>query len=344
MSLIPSLNRPLARLSLLIDRSATSPASGDASTTYRWGLLCGLLAAVSYTAASWCQRHVAATCDPLWVTWMRASVPAVILLPWVASRTVGRAHRLPTPRLLLELLGASLLVQFGGNLMYQKSLQLVGMTVAVPVAFGLMLVASALLGWAFLREAVGWRTVVSIALVILSLLLLAAGVAEQSAVGDGVSQSSLRQAGAGVAVALIAGACFAVSTLVVRRATTASVPPTTVVFIVTATGLVALGAAGLWQQTAASLLHAPPADLAVMFGGGLFNLIGFVAFSTALRLTTLVSANLVNASQVAMSALVGVCWCQEPLGWLLAVGLALNVLGTLCITRIRKPDARSLGQ
>ncbi len=60
---------------------------------------------------------------------------------------------------------------------------------------------------------------------------------------------------------------------------------------------------------------------------GVCNLVGFVALNKGLQLTTLVRANTLNASQVAMAALAGVLLFQEsPSVWLLA-GVSLTIVG-----------------
>lgn len=335
--------------SSVLDRQIAEPcpgvgpqASAQAAASPRFprsaGLLCCISGALSYTAANFCQRSVVGVCHPLWVTWVRAAVPAVVLAFWLL-REHRRGQRVwPAPRLAAMLLANSLLTQWGGNLMFQQALEMIGMSVTVPIVFGFPLVASAALGWLLLGERVSPRAAAAIVAVILSLVSLSAGACSSSGGSVSWADRGWLVAATGIGVALAAGGSFAVSTVVMRRALAAGMAPCTVVFLVTATGLVTLGSWGFWRLGGGDLLAAGPGNLALMFFGGVCNLIGFVAFTTGLSLTNVVSANTLNASQVAASAVLGVLLFAEPAHPLLVFGAALNIAGMLCIGSPRAAD------
>ena len=71
---------------------------------------------------------------------------------------------------------------------------------------------------------------------------------------------------------------------------------------------------------------------------GTLNLIAFLGITKGLQLTTVVHANVLNASQVAMAAMAGHFIFSEPLtGWLIG-GVLLTIVGVVMIDRPEAHD------
>jgi drug/metabolite transporter, DME family len=70
-----------------------------------------------------------------------------------------------------------------------------------------------------------------------------------------------------------------------------------------------------------------------MYASGAFNLIGFLAITKGLQLTTVVHANVLNASQVALASLAGILWFEEPITAWLAGGVGLTIAGIALVDR-----------
>ena len=70
-----------------------------------------------------------------------------------------------------------------------------------------------------------------------------------------------------------------------------------------------------------------------MAAAGVFNLIGFLALIHGLQRTTVVHANVVNASQVAMAALAGMALFHEPPNPWVLLGVGLTIVGIVWIDR-----------
>jgi drug/metabolite transporter (DMT)-like permease len=66
---------------------------------------------------------------------------------------------------------------------------------------------------------------------------------------------------------------------------------------------------------------------------GLLNTAAFLCLSKGLQRTTIVHANVVNASQIAMATVAGMLLFAEPLGSMLIAGVALTILGVVLIER-----------
>ena len=70
-----------------------------------------------------------------------------------------------------------------------------------------------------------------------------------------------------------------------------------------------------------------------MLASGVFNLLGFLLITKGLQLTTLVHANVLNASQVALAAVAGILFFHEPNNAWLVTGIVLTIVGIFHIGR-----------
>jgi drug/metabolite transporter (DMT)-like permease len=223
-----------------------------------------------------------------------------------------------------------------------------------------MLTASALLGLGFLGERVSRRSILAIGLLLAALVLLGAATCATGPAGV-AGGGAERLAGAelaggslkldpshslsgpmllalGIAAPCLAGAIYAVLTTTIRHAVTSAVPIGTIVFITTLMGVLSLGPLSAYRLGARQLLATPPEQIAWMAAAGTLNLIAFLAITKGLHLTTVVHANVLNASQVAIAAVAGTLLFAEPLTpWLLA-GVALTILGVVLIDPPEQSD------
>ncbi|MFH1920022.1 MAG: EamA family transporter, partial [Planctomycetota bacterium] len=133
--------------------------------------------------------------------------------------------------------------------------------------------------------------------------------------------------------ACLGGLMFAMLSTVIRGAAGARVPVTTIVLIVTGMGVLSLGSLSVWRLGTESLLHTGPEKLAWMVAAGTFNLVAFLAITKGLQLTTVVHANVLNASQVAMGALAGTILFKESLNSWVVLAICLTIAGVLLIGR-----------
>jgi uncharacterized membrane protein len=124
-----------------------------------------LLAALGYTAANICLRAVS-HCDPVWVSAVK-SVPTVVL---AAPLLLLRARRgqgvWPHRRALVSLILAALAGQLIGNVVFQWSLGIVGLALAVPVCLVAQIAGSAVLGRIFLQESITPRMAIGVVMLV----------------------------------------------------------------------------------------------------------------------------------------------------------------------------------
>ncbi|NQT16973.1 MAG: DMT family transporter [Planctomycetes bacterium] len=300
------------------------------------GTTCCVLSALSYTAANICLRKLAVLeADEMWVTCMKEVVTVAVIGPWILLRACRGHPVLPPPRLLVALILTGLAVQLAGNLSVQWALGVVGLAITLSAIFGVMLAAAALFGFVFLGERVAPRALAAIALLILAVVLLELG----AGIANGTTADSQGQAAGslwialGVAAACLAGLMFATLSTVIRKTVSARVPITTIVFVITGMGVLSLGSLSLWRLGPKTLLHTDPQQMAWMLAAGTFNLVAFLAITKGLQLTTVVHANVLNASQVAMGAVAGIILFHESLNQWMILGVCLTVVGAILIGR-----------
>ena len=147
------------------------------------GSVCGLLSAVGYTAANVCLR-TATDSDPVWVSAVK-SVPTVAIFgPYLALRAFKALPIGPSPQAFWFLVATGLLGQLGGNVAFQWSLGVIGLALAVPLCLGMMIVFGAWLGWSFLGERVTWRTIASMIVLFVAVMVVCLGATH----GTGVAR------------------------------------------------------------------------------------------------------------------------------------------------------------
>ena len=293
----------------------------------------------------------------------------VALGAWLLWQALRGRRISPSMPVLWQLVAVGLLIQVVGNLGSQWSLGIVGLAVTIPAIFGLMLTSAAVLGWLMLGERVSRRSAAAISLLLVSLVLLGIGAeaaGRSISARDEVAYDPLLVALA-IGAACMAGAVYSLLSIATRHAVTSplkkgtgsettcenpakdtarevpvpflqraagqATPPATVAFLITLMGVVSLGPLSLATVGPGQMLATPPEQAAMMVLAGFFNLVGFFALILALQRTTVVHANVLNASQVALAGLGGMLLFSEPPnGWLL-LGIGLTIVGIISIDR-----------
>jgi drug/metabolite transporter (DMT)-like permease len=301
------------------------------------------MAAVCYTIGSICMRQVSALgCDPSWAVCVKESITVLVIGPCLIYRAVRGLRVFPPLKILFILILAGLVDQLLGNLGWQWAVGIVGLAVTVPAAFGVMITGSAIFGRFILGERVTPRSMVAIGLLLVSLILLSLGAESAGEVMAKSSHASIADPGPAsatllvaeaVVVAGVAGAAFALLSIAIRHTMNAATQQSTLMFIITGIGVITLGPISIHRQGLEGLMSTTGEQLAWMVAAGFFNLLGFIGFTKGLHLTTVVRANVLSASQVAMAAVAGILLFQEsPNLWLL-LGVALTLSGIFLIDR-----------
>jgi drug/metabolite transporter (DMT)-like permease len=135
----------------------------------------------------------------------------------------------------------------------------------------------------------------------------------------------------GIGAGCLAGAAYALLTIAVRTTASKRLPISTIVFIITGMGVLSLGSLSVCRLGADRLLDTSPAQLAWALAAGAFNLLAFLAITKGLQLTTVVRANVLNTSQIAIGAVAGTLWFGESWNAWLLLGVCLTIVGVVLI-------------
>jgi drug/metabolite transporter (DMT)-like permease len=172
------------------------------------GELAGLASALSWACTTVTLRSVSARIDPLSLNTMRSVVAALffVIVVVVANRFGDFAH--VTSLAFLALCGSLLCGYVVGDTLFFKSMQLVGVSTALPLSMTYPLYVLAI-AWAFLGERVTIVMVIGTFIVIAGAISIASG-AQSMAVGQH------RDRRLGVALAVLSSLCFAASTSILK--------------------------------------------------------------------------------------------------------------------------------
>ncbi len=303
-----------------------------------WGTACGVISALAYTGANILLKLLSQEgVDPVWVSCVKAA-PTAALAWWMIARRARRGlPALPPARLLPGLLAAGLFMQLGGNVSFQWALGEIGLAVCIPLVFGTLIIGGALLGRIWLGESISHRSALAMLLLVAAVTVLSFGTQDaRDAVSPSADNSGLTTVVLATAAACLAGLAYAVCNTVIRRVATGAVSLSATLMVLSTSGVVSLGVLALARIGPGGCLQTTAAQWGVMLAAGLFNAAAFFSLGLALQTVTIVRANTINASQVAMCAVAGLILFGEPATASLGIGIALTMAGLLIVTRARK--------
>ena len=279
------------------------------------------------------RRLAALQCDTTWAIFGREGITTAIVAPWFVYHALRGRPTVPSGRILTQILLVGLLIQVVGNTCVQGAMGIVGLAVTIPAEFGLMIVGGAVLGRLWLDEHVSLRSATAIALLLAALVFLGLGAERAGQSAAEATPADPWTLALAVAAAALGGSVMATMNITIRHSVTRTTSPVALAFLMPLMGAVSMGPISAVRLGVPSLLATPPEQMLLMFGAGAFNLIGFLALIYGLQRTTVVHANVMSASQIAMAAVAGVALFGEaPNAWLL-LGVGLTIAGTLWVDR-----------
>ena len=221
------------------DELSKSPATGFRA----WeGFIFACLAGLGYSTANIFLRMVSDQ-DPAWVSCVKAIPTLVFVIPWLLLR-YQKGHRTPPSRRLVLLMTAvSIVGHLAGNVVFQWSLGIIGLALAVPVTTGSMILASAVLGWWLLKEQFSNRTIVAILILFAAIVLLSFGSDEatESVLEDPDAKArSLKLATLSVLLVCGSGIGYALFGIVIRHCVQNGMSNPMVLFISSTVGFIVL--------------------------------------------------------------------------------------------------------
>lgn len=300
-----------------------------------WGVFFGIASAFAYTTSNVCLRELSTRCDPIWVSLMKAF--PIFLLSGIAviSRAKRGKQTFRSFGWMLPVIAISIFMQLGGNVTFQWSLGQIGLAITIPLTFGVILLSGALLGPLYLEEELHSRSIFAMTVLIGAILILSIA-AHQNPPGPSSNLPDLPPFYLAMAIlaASIAGFAYGSSNALLRHYVKQGYCLSTILCLMSGTGLLCLGTITLTQNGLAILMTTNFTDYLIMLVAGVFNAIAFFTLAKSLQLLPILQANLVGVSQVAMGSLAGVLLFCETLSWLLVTGILLTAVGVVMIKGI----------
>ena len=325
----------MTELESTTDELSKSPATGFRA----WeGFIFACLAGLGYSTANIFLRMVSDQ-DPAWVSCVKAIPTLVFVIPWLLLRYQKGHRATPSRRLVLLMMAVSFVGHLAGNVVFQWSLGIIGLALAVQVTTGSMLLASAVLGWWLLKEQVSNRTIVAILILFAAIVLLSFGSDEatESVLEDpDAAARSLKLATLSVLLVCGSGIGYALFGIVIRHCVQNGMSNPMVLFISSTVGFIVLLIATFISADASVISNTSPEDLTYMLLAGVCNFQAFACLVVALRLLTVTSVNLLNSSQIAIAAIAGVVFFNEPITTPLVLGVMLTIAGVMTIGSARE--------
>ncbi len=308
--------------------SSIDESSAETKRQVRIGVVLGIVSAVGYAATNLALRKVATPGDTDWAIWVTANkaVPAA-LVAWglVLWRLKQGLPALPPRRLVGKLLLASVLMQYGGNFMFQWSLSLGGLVITVPLCFAAIIIAGAWLGRIVLNDPITPRTMASVVILGASILFLSIGAGDAAtAMNADATPLTIVLA---VVTACVSGASYGIIGVIIRRLVTSDLSVSSSLVVFSSFGVVVPGAHAVLACGVDRVLGTTGDQWVMLIAAGCLNAIAFFSVACSLKRINVNFVNVLNAGQNAMCAAAGVLLFAEPYTHSLATGCVLTVIG-----------------
>jgi DME family drug/metabolite transporter len=288
------------------------------------GTICGLLAAIGYTATNTCLKQLAdSNLNAFWISAVKAFPTLLICAPWALFQSRIGLRVMPEVRVFWLLLLCAIVGQIGGNVGFQVGLEYVGLGISVAICLGTIQIFGAILGRIFLTEAITIRAIGAMVLLFGALGSLSMG-AKMS-----VKPHTPWEIAIGIASLCASGFAYAVIGVAIRYGVTGRTTIAYTLSIIGCVGVVCLGSIAWWNIGLSGMAATTVDQWSAMLVAGLLNALSFLALTKAYQATTVTYVAIMNACQTAMAALIGVLLFQEQWSASLVVGLILTAAGVL---------------
>jgi drug/metabolite transporter (DMT)-like permease len=228
----------------------------------------------------------------------------------------------------------SLVSQLAGNVLLQYSMGILGVALTIPLCTGAMVIASALLGRAFLGEPLDRHLMTALAILTVSIFLFQnqseAAVENLSAVRLDVLQgwSTL----GGVLGAIVPGIAFAGLSVTIRAVLSTETSRLMPIVTVSLVGVLVICPVALLRQ-GERIGEVGILKWEMMVLAGLGNALAFLCLASSLKLLPVAWVNAVNVLQVALATGIGIFLFGEPSSYWLWTGLAMMSGGFFLLIR-----------
>ncbi len=265
------------------------------------------------------------------------SVPVLIFASVMALTTPRRNPKATSPftdwRLVAALVGNGLLTFLIGNPLLFAAFRAGGVLVATPLV-ATQVLWGGLLAVILLKEPLSRRMLLGMGVCVLGVFVLTLGKSQGSSLQSGWWLS--------VPFALATASCWALAAVLITYAMRRGVDRFQALAFALFVGLACLNGY-LYLQGKISLYSTTPSSLILkVIIAGVFNMMALISVTTALSLTTVVSASILSSLQAGIAPLIAWVFIGETMNLGLALGIVMILLGAIVVQQARylKPVVR----
>lgn len=246
---------------------------------------------------------------------------------WGARRrTPGVVSPLADAKLAGALVGTGLLLFAVANPLLFAALDAGGVLVTSPVT-GTQVLWSALLAALLLREPVNRAMARGMVVSLVGVFLL--GLGQSGGVALPPRWWLALPCAAGTAF------CWALAGVLMTYAMRRSVDRFQALTVIQLTGIVVLNAYLLLAGDVGLYVATPPLLLLGVLVAGLFSMVALISYTSALSLTSVVSASTLNSLQVGLAPLIAWAFVGEKMNGLMGLGILLILGGVIVVQRAK---------
>lgn len=285
------------------------------------------------------------------IQYLAATLPFLFLLPFTS--TIEALARIP-PLLMAALLGTALISMVGGDTVYVRSLRLIGVSKAFPIAMCSYPLMSSFVAIVFLGEPFTWYFAIGAALVLSGLFSLSprhhaprsndalAGATTAEPHEDSDAQPTERPwrrvvaayfrntQTQGLVCALAAAVCWTTAVLTLKFVLVEVDALTSTAIRVPAAALVLLPLA-LWRDRGLRVVRQGPRSLAIVGAAGIVGVaLGTVLFMAAIQNAGAARATILFATSPLFAMVLSFLFLKEPVTWRTIAGTMVSVAG-ICL-------------
>ncbi len=271
--------------------------------------------------------------------WLGVSLRALPLLPlalafgWnAAKRDPKVVSPLANRKIVAALVASGLLNFVVGGPPFLAALHEGGVLIATPVANTQVLWA-AILASLFLHERFTRRMALGMVVCIAGIFVLALGRS------GGITASA--RWWLAIPYATVAAAAWALSGVLIAYAMRRGVDRFQALAVSALTGIVVINLTMLLRGTIAAYVTTLPALTLSVLAAGLMGVFALICLVSAFALTTVASANTINALQVAIAPLLAWAFLGERLNVVVGLGLLVILVGVIIVQQARATLRRS---
>ena len=304
---------------------------------FRSGFVLGIICALFYSVASIYLRKLTELQSPYALTmFLKESVASLFALPFVLWGMKRGTISLKQWRLWLLMFSIAVVMQVVGNLGTLALFTTAGIAISLSCIWSGGLLAGQLFDLVCIKEKFQTGLFIALLVVILAVICIGVGLGLRTDSGGLAGLSGWLTLGV-VLGGLCIGTINSLDMAAIKYSAQYDVSFWVPILLVPGAGTVVLGAYSFYQYGPGIVSVLSAEQLSCIAIAGFTNLIAFIALVKGLNRCPIAFMNLMNAAQVAIGALAGIFWFNEPTNVYIYTGIGLTIAAIFLANRPAAP-------